>query len=422
MRNILMVALVLFLTASLSYGAGFGLYEFGARSSALGGAVVAQGYDASAVFYNPAGIVNLKGAQFYGGLTLLTADVKWVGPTPIFDNTVYQAEKKWHTPIGVYFTYSFSDKFAAGIGVTNPFGLGLEWGDDFPGNPVSQSSDLKSFYISPVISFKLMENLSIGGGVDLVHSTVNLKTHILFPEDSHPGTDVGTAQMEGSSGWALGFSAGLNYTIQKATLGFLYRHQVKNDFDGDASFTFNNDYYQNFFANNAEKAGLINQGVKTSITYPSYFSVGLHYQFTDQLGAELDYMYYKWKVFDVLLLDFEKAEDVEIEEQYKNSYQVRFGLNYAVSPQLELRAGYIYDQTPQPVESMSPLLPDANRNDFAFGLGYKMGNVNLDLAYMLVKFAERSTVVDGKGTNWDGFDGTYSSVAHLFMFSIGVAF
>ena len=422
MRNILMVALVLLLTASLSYGAGFGLYEFGARSSALGGAVVAQGYDASSVFYNPAGIVNLKGAQFYGGLTLLSADVKWVGPTPIFDNTVYQAEKKWHTPIGVYFTYSFSDKFAAGIGVTNPFGLGLEWNNEFPGRFVSRYTDLKSFYISPVVAFKPIENLSIGGGVDIVHSTVTLESNILYPEDSNPGTDVGVAHMEGSSGWAIGFSAGFNYTIQKATLGFLYRHKVENDFDGDASFTFHDDYYKNFFNNIASSAGLVDQGVKTSITYPSFFSAGLHYQITEQLGAELDYMYYQWDVFETLTLDFEKAENVEVKEQYKNSSQVRFGLSYAVNPQLELRAGYIYDQTPQPVESMSPLLPDADRNDFAFGLGYRMGNVNLDLAYMLVKFAERSTVVNGEGKNWDGFDGTYTSIAHLFMFSVGVAF
>ena len=42
-------------------GSGFALYEAGARGSALGCAVVARADDLSAIFFNPAGLVQLPG-------------------------------------------------------------------------------------------------------------------------------------------------------------------------------------------------------------------------------------------------------------------------------------------------------------------------------------------------------------------------
>ena len=53
------------------YGSGFALYEAGARSSALAGAVVARADDLSAIFYNPAGLVQLPGFQVMGGSSFI---------------------------------------------------------------------------------------------------------------------------------------------------------------------------------------------------------------------------------------------------------------------------------------------------------------------------------------------------------------
>ena len=58
----------LFFGPQTSLGSGFALYEAGARSSALAGAVVARADDLSAIFYNPAGLVQLPGFQVMGGI------------------------------------------------------------------------------------------------------------------------------------------------------------------------------------------------------------------------------------------------------------------------------------------------------------------------------------------------------------------
>jgi long-chain fatty acid transport protein len=166
----------------------------------------------------------------------------------------------------------------------------------------------------------------------------------------------------------------------------------------------------------------VNQKVNSSITFPNFFAVGLYYKFLENFGAEADFLWYNWSVFDQLVLDFESLPTIVIPEEYENSIQFRLGVHYDFAQAWQLRAGYIYDQTPQPIQSVSPLLPDNDRHDFSIGLGYSLSKWQFDAGYMLVDFGERSTVEDGVGKNHDGFNGTYASIAHLLFVSIGYHF
>jgi long-chain fatty acid transport protein len=114
--------------------------------------------------------------------------------------------------------------------------------------------------------------------------------------------------------------------------------------------------------------------------------------------------------------------DQTMPEEYQDSWQARFGVHYELSDAISLRAGYAYDKTPQPIQTVSPLLPDDTRHDLSLGLGYRFGKYQLDLGYMLVGLGERTTVENGEGMNHQGFDGTYNSRADLFFASFGVSF
>jgi len=424
MGRLLSIFLLIIGLVGSSLAGGFSIYEFGAKASSMGGAFVAQANDASAVFYNPAGIAYLDGTQFYGGVTLIMPKSKWVGPTPIFSNKVFKTENQVFTPIGIYLTRRFSKKISAGFGITNPFGLGLKWSDDFPGRVLSKNVDLRAFYFSNIIAIQLTPSLSFGGGLDLVYSTVLLERSVLVSLDSpasDPGVEVGEAKLKGNSKLSYGFSAGLLFKSNPLSVGVMYRHQVKNKFENaDATFKLKNDYYTKFLNG---LGYFVNQKGSTEITYPNYLVVGAHYQLSERFGVEADYQWFRWSVFDELKLDFEKnALDQTIPEDYQDTYEIRVGAHFDLTENLTLRAGYIRDNTPQPIQSVSPLLPDNDRNDFSFGLGYRTGNMVFDLAYMLVTSPERSTIENGVGKNDLGFNGTYTSVANLFMFSWGISF
>lgn len=417
MRKFLMGMITSLLLLSQAYSAGFNLYEFSANASAMGGAVVARPYDISTIFYNPGGLAFIDGMNFYGGVTLIAPSNKFVGATPMFDDTEHEVVSHVFTPIGIYYANKFGDKLAAGIGITNPYGLALEWEDDFPGNPLSRYVNLVSFYISPVVSYKINDNVSVGGGADIVYSTVDLEQYIKKTEVSN--ANLGKAELSGDNGFAYGFSFGIMYKAERLGLGFMYRHKVENKYDnGEVDFTLFDRP-----GNALLESTLVDQKIKTAITFPSNLTFGLYYQVNEKLGLEFDYHWTKWSVFDKLVMDFEDDTlDDEIFEGYNDSYSLRFGANYKFNENLVLLAGYIHDKTPQPVESVSPLLPDNDRNDYSFGARYNKGKINIDLSYMLVDFGKRSTVENGIGKNHYGFNGEYSSIAHLYMISIGYSF
>jgi long-chain fatty acid transport protein len=83
-----------------------------------------------------------------------------------------------------------------------------------------------------------------------------------------------------------------------------------------------------------------------------------------------------------------------------------------------VRGGYFFDETPAPTESISPLLPDANRNGFALGGTWKSGSWHVDAGTWFILSDDRST----EGINRDHYDGTYASKAFTFSLSLGYSF
>ena len=72
--------------------------------------------------------------------------------------------------------------------------------EDFPGRHISQESELASFYISPVIAYALTDEFSIGGGLDIVMSTVELGRSIhIFDSQVSLGYEVAQIHLDGKS-------------------------------------------------------------------------------------------------------------------------------------------------------------------------------------------------------------------------------
>ncbi len=419
MRNKFLVLFVMLAMVSFASAAGFGLYEFGARSSAMGGAVIANPYDASTLFYNPSGLAFVSGMRFYANIDLIFPKALYVGPEPYpWAGEVYNAESQVFTPIGLFFTYPVNDRVSTGISVTNPFGLGLKWSDDFPGRFIARNTDLKSFYISPVIAYKVSDNFSLGFGLDLVIAQVLLERNVLLFDNRY---EVGTSKLTGTSKLGIGFTASFTYKTDRFGFGAMYRHKVKNQFEnGQAEFTI----FDNLSVPNVAvlaQSILKDQSVNTAITFPGSFNVGVYYKLMDRLGVEVDYNYVMWSVFDKLEIEFpdDPRLNQTVEENYQNSYTIRFGAHYDLSENFSLLGGLILDKTPQPIESVSPLLPDNDRTNFSAGFSYRSGKMQFDAGYMFVNIGERSTIENGVGRNDVGFDGVYNSNASLFFVSFG---
>ncbi len=82
---------------------------------------------------------------------------------------------------------------------------------------------------------------------------------------------------------------------------------------------------------------------------------------------------------------------------------------------MQLRFGYYYDETPQPTEAVSPLLPDNNRHGISLGIGKSWGQFRADLFGLYLVMPDRET----EGINRDGFEGTYANNVEIAGLTLG---
>jgi long-chain fatty acid transport protein len=227
--------------------------------------------------------------------------------------------------------------------------------------------------------------------------------------DLSSNTDVG-----------FGFNVGALAKISDSlSAGVHYRHQVKSSYKGTANFT-------QLGTGNAQVDTALtarlpqgSQPLTTEIVFPGIFMGGVAYT-TGDWTFEADVDWYQWSKFSQLNLVFTERPDLtqSIVENYKNSWQYRMGLERRLNETWTVRGGYFFDQSPAPAESISPLLPDADRNGFALGGTWKAGRFHADAAMWVLLSPARST----EGVSRDSFDGTYKSHAVTLGIFLGYSF
>ena len=176
--------------------------------------------------------------------------------------------------------------------------------------------------------------------------------------------------------------------------------------------------------------------VATKLGLPHMLSLGVAYRVHPNLLVEFDAVHFGWSNFDELALDFtpDPAGQLSsvIPEHYEDKWQFRVGADYAVSDRWSLLAGYARDETTQPKESMSALLPDASRNDWSLGVQYRTGPWRLTASFMAVLNESRDNLEDGQVTVFpeeaDDAEtvllrtleaGNYETVANIWAFGVG---
>ena len=415
----------LFLSPAALQAAGFAIYEQGARGMGFAGAYAAQTSDPSAIFHNPAGIAFLEGKHLYVGGTLIAPSSDFTGDSPFPGAGVTeQGDAGILIPPALDYSHQLTERMVVGLGVHTPYGLRTRWKNrdtTFTGRFISKEARVQSLSINPTVAYRIADRLAVGGGLDVRLSSVSLKRNAGAVDPFTFGVkDVAAIDLESDTSTKLGFDIGiLAKPTENLALGISYRHKVTSDFSGTASFALiptGNPQFDGAVASQLPSGGV---PVTTEIEFPSVVEAGVSYNFGDwTIAADVDFQ--QWSSFDRLPLTFEGRPDLSttVEEGYENSRIYRIGLQRRLNDAWVVRGGYFFDETPSPPESVSPLLPDADRNGLALGFTYNASSWNFDVAYWHLFFKERST----EGVNQDDYNGTYQNGANLLAVSIGKRF
>jgi len=364
--------------AGVASGNAFNINEHDAKVTGRGGASVASNTDASSVIFNPGGIPVAEGTQVSVGGSLYIAKGSYEPPGEERIKTTSPP-----TPVpNLFVTSRVHDLVAVGFGVHFPFGLSISWPLTHPQADAITSQTLRTYFLTPAVGINLnkyVPGLSIGGGVDIVPATVELRRSIFF------GDVAGEAHLGGD---AVGFGgrAGIQYrpeALPQLRAGLMWRSKVDLDFEGEADF----DIAQPF------RDQLPPDGdISTSITLPQSISGGVAYNPIRDLQVELNVVWINWNVFDELNIQLPGgAESITIED-YENTITWRVGAEYALPKyKAAVRAGFIYDPTPIPDTAQTAQLPDVNRKNVTLGGSYYFGDYSANLGLLWVTPGNRDT-------------------------------
>lgn len=424
--------------ASVSFGAGMKINEQSAKAMSMANAFAAQADDPSALYYNPAGIAYLKGAQFnLGGLTILVPQTSFEGTTGLSGSTQVNEKAKQDIFIAptLYATYSLESlPVTLGLGINSIYPLAKSWDDSSAFRNQIQNISVKPINFQPTVAYRFDDlNLAVAAGLDITYALVSLQKSVYVADPSNPGTPVELGAM-GLDGTAtdFGYNLGAKWKpVKQLSFGVAYRSEVKLHIDGDA----------NFLATTQAGASAIGQTaaftsyysriratspVSTTITLPDSLALGVAWQPTENLTLEFDAERTGWSSLKQLEFTFYNSQFNNFNNKpdpknWEDAWAYKLGTQYSVNKNLDLRGGLAYDTNPIPDSTLGPMLPDADRYNISLGSGIHKDNISLDLAYMWVHWLNR-TVNNQNNTLLTGENGTFKSDAHLFGASVTVKF
>jgi long-chain fatty acid transport protein len=408
--HILWMFALTFLSAAMLNAEGFRNPPPGAFDLGRAGGRIAQVDDSSAVQQNPANLVDLTNIEAQLTPTIIYISSSFTSPSGQSASTT----NPWKLLPNFFASMPLkNDRFAIGLGVTVPYGLGNEWNQnssafaqglpphDFTYN-APYFSQLITINVNPTISMKLGDKIQIGAGLDVMWSDLEFKQLL------SPFVPNLFAQAEGT-GVGFGGNLGVTWNVTDSQrFAVTYRSPITISYNGITEF------------NNS--GGVPSTSFGSQITFPTIVSVGYGIQLNDAVRLESDVEWVQFSRFKNLPVNVGAnglgVPSQNIVENWRDTFTAGFGGDWKFSGNWVLRGGYQFYQSPVPDSTFSPTIPDADQNVFTVGIGWKGKHSSLEAAYGLDFYNTRNITTDQN----PAFDGKYTFNVHLFSLAYRYAF
>lgn len=392
------------LPSTQALAAGFALLEQSASrlgTAFSGTAAVAD--DATTIYYNPAGMVQLTQSEALVALSGIDIGSE-------FRNRNSQAALGqplggsggdaggWNAIPSAYLVVSTSESLAFGFALNAPFGLKLEYDPGWMGRFQALDSEIETYNLNPAVSWRVNEWLSIGAGADYQHLQAELTNSVNYTAAVGQGLQQlvaagllspaavptllaanagleGHAQVRGDDS-AWGYNVGVLFTFSPDTrLGLAYRSSIEYDLRGAARFTApatTNLTGAAIIAAASGAGGALATGpVRVALEVPDSATASLaHRMGSVELLADVAWT--GWSSIQELRVVRDSGVTLSVTpERWRDTWRYALGATYKMSDSWKLRGGVAYDETPVPDETRTPRLPDADRKWLALGAQWK---------------------------------------------------
>ncbi|MDO6824042.1 OmpP1/FadL family transporter [Marinobacter sp. 1_MG-2023] len=409
------------------FAGGFSLNEQSASAMGTANAgAAANPENATTVYFNPAGMSQLKGTNISFGAAILDIDAEakdGARANSQLPSAYPQSEVQGTTGGDIadpallpnlYLTHEVNDSIDVGFGIHAPYGLAADYDDDFVGRYFADKTELTALSFTPAISVNNGQGLSMGIGLNVLYVEGKLTK---FVDNSGtiagaggnvvPGTpEQGYADIEGDD-VAVTFQVGFLYELNSQTqIGLKAQTGTELELEGDAKFT--------DFAAVDPASGFVGaidstEPASVPLAIPESITASIRHRLNGEFTVLAGATYARWSRFESLDIygrDSSKPltsnspggmpdQLTHIPEEWKNTWQLNVGGIYQATPEWAFKAGYAWDESPVD-QYVTARIPSSDRHWLTLGAQWKpaQSGWTIDAAVGTLLFTDDPKVSD----------------------------
>lgn len=388
---------------------GFQLWEQdGASGGSYHAGYAAEVNDATAAWYNPAGIPRIQNQQAVFSVEAIQTDFDYKGnvgvteslpsmsgmqPVTVTFDSVKANGGTFNTIPSLNYVAPINEYIGFGFSVVVPFGLKTDYGKDTPLRYAATLSSIKVIDISPSLGFRFTDKASFGAGFDVqrAYAKFNNIAGLINPANQSE-IIADTTSLNRADDTGYGYHLGFLYEFTPCTrVGLSYHSQVAHHLSGSSKFE-------------GEIADLLNDDqpiishhATANITLPPYTALSIFNKISPTWAVMGTVTYTQWSTFktltlkqaagavpsDTLIVEPSTNIEVNIPQNYRDTWNLSVGANYYPTDSIIVRGGLGYDKTPVRNAYRNVQLPDGDRYAASIGSHYQVTKtVGLDAAWI----------------------------------------
>jgi len=401
-RKIFSICIIMVLSGSFAFSGGLFVTP-GTRAGAMGGAYTGIADDATAIYWNPAGLVQINGSGVELDIIYVkrnaTSNTSLMNVnTPDEKDGDFPLPKVYPTEPNEYNSKKFTTNsflpFIAGYSKINDISLaggfyaigggGGNWNDTVKGgvDDVSVSVDGALGFIIGNISAakKIVSKVYVGIGLNYIYSIDNTEVEKQYTRatGSSMPSDYSVAIEKSGTGNGIQMVLGTMYIpIDKLRMGFVYKNGTTVNISGKSEYTLTG----------LASLGLPDVNNETNYSqnyaYPATYSFGASYDPINPLTIAFSIIVNKYSVLknDVDYKNETVFKDVNTSLNYSDTTQVMIGGEYRMA-KISLRGGFQIDPGPAPSDKRTLLDTKMYSHKVIYlGFGYKLKMLRTDFSY-----------------------------------------
>ncbi|MFY2508094.1 outer membrane protein transport protein [Vibrio pectenicida] len=344
-----------------------------------GDAVIAD--NASVMARNAAAMILFDTDQFSGGVNMIDTDID-VKDINYTTGSISDVTNSSTTPVpNIYYIHKLNDEFAIGAGIYSNFGTKNNFPGDFGAGSGSSPSlpdasifggttEIETINYTINAAYKLNEQWSIGGGVDIVQGSGKLR------RDAY--SNVNAVNID-ADGVGVGFNLGTVFELDENNrFGLAYHYSPEVEASGEV--------FVDAGIASSTPAAIGNNAVAGQdvlLPLPSMLEFSGYHRIKDtKFAVHYSLQWIGWDTFDSLKTS---GGNTIKDYNWQDGYHISLGGTYYLDNNWTLRAGYMHDTAAQD-KLTSISVPDSDRNWFSFGTGYafdKHHSIDFGFTYLM---------------------------------------